>query len=178
MTEKVLFTEEKIAKRLEELAWEIAKDYKDKNFILVGILKGAFVITADLSRALYKAGCTNFEVSFLILKSYYSSTTVAKDVTLVTDIDIDPKGRHLLIVDDIFDTGKSFSFVDKHLTMQGAATVQGFALLAKSDRHEVVYRPKYIGFNVPDVWIEGYGMDSAEKGRGNHNIIAKESDGK
>ncbi len=171
--DRVLIAEAKIAHRLQELAREIAKDYQGKDFVLVGILKGAYVITADLSRALYKAGCVNFEVSFLILKSYYSSTTVSKDVTLVTDIDIDPKDKHLLIVDDIFDTGKSFAFVDKHLRMQGAVSVEGFALLAKPDRHEVEYRPKYIGFEVPEVWTEGYGMDSAEKGRGNPNVVAK-----
>ncbi|HSA83366.1 MAG TPA: phosphoribosyltransferase family protein, partial [Patescibacteria group bacterium] len=113
------------------------------------------------------------EVSFLILKSYHASTTVAKDITLVTDIDVDPRDRDVLIVDDIFDTGKSFDFVDRHLKMQHPASVTGFALLAKPDRHEVVYRPNYIGFSVPDVWVEGYGMDSAEKGRGNPDIIVK-----
>jgi hypoxanthine phosphoribosyltransferase len=168
----ILYTKEQIATRLKELAKEIAKDYKGQPLVLVGILKGAFVVTADLLRALHSQGCTDVEVSFLILKSYYSSTTRPKDVTLVTDVDIDPKGRNLLIVDDIFDTGKSFAFVDKHMRMQGAASVEGFALLAKPDRHEVAYRPKYIGFHVPDTWIEGYGMDSAEKGRGNPDIVS------
>ena len=170
---KNLFTEAQIAARISDLAKEIAKDYKGRNFVIVGILKGAFILTADLVRALHKEGCINVEVSFLILKSYHASTTVSKDITLVTDIDIDPRDRHLLIVDDIFDTGKSFAFVDKHMKMQGAASVEGFALLAKPARHEVAYRPKYVGFQVPDEWIEGYGMDSAEKGRGNPNIIAK-----
>lgn len=173
MSGELLVSEEQIAKRIAELSKEIAEDYKGKTLVIVGILKGAFVVTADLIRALHKNGCTDVEVSFLILKSYYGSTTVSKDVTLVTDIDIDPKGKHLLLVDDIFDTGKSFAFVDKHMRMQGAASVEGFALLAKTDRHEVAYRPKYVGFEVPDVWIEGYGMDSAEKGRGNPEIIGK-----
>lgn len=176
MAEKILVTEEQIKDRLEELAKKIAKDYEGKTLVLVGILKGAFIITADLIRALHKEGCRDVEVSFLILKSYYSSTTVSKDVTLVTDIDIDPKGRHLLLVDDIFDTGKSFVFVDKHMRMQGAASVEGFALLSKPDRHEVLYRPKYVGFEVPDLWIEGYGMDSAEKGRGNPDVIGKKNE--
>lgn len=173
MSGKILFTEQQIAHRLSELAKEIAHDYRGRTLVLVGILKGAFVVTADLIRVLHKEGCTDVEVSFLILKSYYASTTVSQDVTLVTDIDIDPKGRHILLVDDIFDTGKSFSFVDKHMKMQGAASVEGFALLAKSDRHEVSYRPKYVGFHVPDKWVEGYGMDSAEKGRGNPDVVYK-----
>jgi hypoxanthine phosphoribosyltransferase len=173
MSQEILYTEEQIVSRLSELAQAIAKDYKGRTLVLVGILKGAFIITADLVRALHKAGCTDVEVSFLILKSYYASTTVSKDITLVTDIDIDPKGRHLLLVDDIFDTGKSFAFVDKHMKMQGAASVEGLALLAKPERHEVLYKPKYVGFQVPDKWVEGYGMDSAEKGRGNPDVVAK-----
>ncbi len=173
MSQEILYTQEQIAKRIEELAKKIAQDYAGQKLVLVGILKGAFIVTADLVRALHKEGLKDVEVSFLILKSYHASTTVSKDVTLVTDIDIDPKGRHLLLVDDIFDTGKSFSFVDKHMRMQGAESVEGFALLAKTDRHEVEYRPKYVGFEVPDQWIEGYGMDSAEKGRGNPDIIGK-----
>lgn len=172
----MLYTEEQIENRLSELAKEIARDYKGRSLVIVGILKGAFVVTADLVRALYKIGYTDAAVSFLILKSYYASTTVSQDVTLVTDIDIDPKGRHLLLVDDVFDTGKSFAFVDKHMRMQGAASVEGFALLAKPDRHRVSYRPKYVGFEVPDLWIEGYGMDSAEKGRGNPDIIGKKDE--
>jgi hypoxanthine phosphoribosyltransferase len=176
MSQHVLVTEEQIKIRLSELAKEIAKAYEGKHLVLVGILKGAFIITADLVRALHREGHTDTEVSFLILKSYYSSTTISKDVTLVTDIDIDPKERHLLLVDDIFDTGKSFAFVDKHMRMQGAASVEGFALLAKTERHEVVYRPKYIGFQVPNLWIEGYGMDSSEKGRGNPAIIGRKNE--
>jgi hypoxanthine phosphoribosyltransferase len=94
----------------------------------------------------------------------------------VTDIDLDIKDRDVLIVDDVFDTGKSFRFVDKHLKDKGAKSVTGFALLAKPDRQEVVYRPKYIGFNVADMWVEGYGMDSAEKGRSNPDVIGKTND--
>ena len=176
MPEQVLVTEEQIQKRISELAKEIVKEYEGKPLVLVGILKGAFIITADLIRALHKEGHTDIEVSFLILKSYYSSTTVSKDITLVTDIDIAPLGRHLLLVDDIFDTGKSFAFVDKHMRMQGAESVEGLALLAKTERHEVVYRPRYIGFQVPNLWIEGYGMDSSENGRGNPEIIGKKNE--
>lgn len=173
MSEEVLLTQEQIAKRIQELAKEIVNDYKGRSLVLVGILKGAFIVTADLIRALHKEGFTDVEVSFLILKSYHGNMTVSQDVTLVTDIDIDPRGKHLLVVDDIFDTGKSFAFVDKHMKLQGAASVEGFALLAKTDRHEVTYRPKYIGFPVPNQWVEGYGMDSDEKGRGNPEIIGK-----
>lgn len=176
MSNKILFTEEQIAARLSELAKDITRDYKGRTLVVIGILKGAFVVTSDLVRALHKAGCTDVEVSFLMLKSYYASTTVSQDVTLVTDSDIDPKGRHVLLVDDIFDTGKSFAFVDKHMRMQGAASVEGVALLAKTDCHSVSYRPKYVGFEVPNRWIEGYGMDSAEKGRGNPDIVYKDDE--
>lgn len=171
----VLYTSEQIKDRMSELAKEVAKDYQGKQLLIVGILKGAFILTADFVRALHKAGLQDAEVSFLILKSYYASTNVAKDVTLVTDIDVDPRDRHILIVDDIFDTGRSFDFVDRYLKMQHAASVEGFALLAKPSRHEVIYRPKYIGFSVPNVWIEGYGMDSAERGRGNPAVLSKGS---
>jgi len=174
MESKLLFTEEQIAVRIAALAKQIAQDYQGQTLVVVGILKGAFIITADLVRALYKEGCTDVEVSFLMLKSYYESTRDPKDIQLVMDSDLNPRGRHVLIVDDIFDTGKSFAFIHNHLTEKGATSVAAFALLAKPERHEVVYRAKYIGFTVENVWVEGYGMDSIEKGRGNPQVIGKD----
>src|SRR6185369_15592792 len=174
MENKLLFTEEQIAQRIARVAKEIARDYQGQTLVVIGILKGAFVITADLVRALYKAGDVDIEVSFLMLKSYYESTRDPKDIQLVMDSDLDPRGRHVLIVDDVFDTGKSFAFLDLHIREKGATSVAAFALLAKPDRHEVVYRPKHIGFNVGNVWVEGYGMDSIEKGRGNPSVIGKD----
>ncbi len=174
MGNKTLLTEVQIANRISDLAQEIARDYQGQTLVIVGILKGAFVITADLVRALYKAGDVDVEVSFLMLKSYYESTRDPKDIQLVMDSDLDPRGRHVLIVDDVFDTGKSFAFLDNHIREKGATSVNAFALLAKPDRHEVVYRPKYVGFTIENVWVEGYGMDSIEKGRGNPNVIGKD----
>jgi hypoxanthine phosphoribosyltransferase len=171
MAEKTLVTKEQIEKRIKKLAEEIAKIYQGKKLILVGILKGAFVITADLIRALHEAGFEDVSISFLILKSYSDNSTVSRNISLIADIDIDPKDRHILIVDDIFDTGRSFEFVDKLMRSKKAASVEGFSLLSKPDRHQVVYRPKYIGFEVANVWVEGYGMDFNEAGRGNPDVI-------
>ena len=174
MSSNILYTKDQIEKRIEELATEIANDYQGKKLILIGILKGAFVVTADLVRAMVVAGCTDVEVSFIIVKSYFDSTTTARPIQLVIDSDIDPKDREILIVDDIFDTGKSLQYVVQHFKEKGAASVESMTLLAKPDRHEVVYRPKYVGFHVENVWIEGYGMDSAEQGRGNPNVVKKD----
>ena len=171
MSKKILYTEEQIAKRISQLAKEITRDYHQKPLVLIGLLKGAFIVIADLLRALYQEGYTDIEVSFVTLKSYHASMSVSQEVSLITESDIAVKGRHVLLIDDIFDTGKSFVFAQEYMKKQGALSVAGFVLLSKPERHEVSYRPQYVGFEVPDKWIEGYGMDSAEKGRGNPQIV-------
>ncbi|HEX8931916.1 MAG TPA: hypoxanthine phosphoribosyltransferase [Patescibacteria group bacterium] len=171
MNEHVLVSEDQIKKRLSELAQELKKDYGDKHLILLGILKGSFVVIADLIRALHKEGYLKVELSFMTLKSYHGDNRQAESIQIVQDIDFDPKNKDILMVDDIFDTGKSFEFVNQLMVKRGAASVEGLALLAKPDRHQVLYRPKYVGFTVPNVWVEGYGMDNNEMGRGNRDVI-------
>ncbi|MBI5122288.1 hypoxanthine phosphoribosyltransferase [Candidatus Roizmanbacteria bacterium] len=171
MTDEILVSEEQIKKRMYELAKELKHDYGDKSFILLGILKGSFIVIADLIRALHKEGCFNSQLSFMTLKSYHSDESSQTDIKIVQDIDFNPKDKHILMVDDIFDTGKSFEFIYELMVKRGAASVEGFALLAKPDRHQVIYRPRYVGFTVPNVWVEGYGMDREEYGRGNPMVI-------
>lgn len=172
----VLIGEDKIKERLESLAKQIAEDYKDTSLLIVGILKGACMVISDLQKALYKSDYKNFQISFVTVKSYFSATESSKNPHLVQDIDSDPEGAEILLVDDIIDTGISLRFVHHTLKDRGAKSVKSLALLSKPDRREVDYKADYVGFIIPNIWVEGYGMDSDEKGRGNPNIIVGPSE--
>jgi hypoxanthine phosphoribosyltransferase len=171
----VLIDAKTITNRLDEISSLIAVDYPSE-FVLVSILKGSCTVTADLQRALYKVGCTKFSTSFITLKSYLSGTESSRKPKLVQDVDFDPQNKHILLVDDIIDTGYTLLFLHRHLKERGAS-VHSFVLLSKPERREVDYEADYVGFTIPNVWVEGYGMDSDEKGRGNPDIIVGPSYG-
>lgn len=167
----VVIKKEDIAERIKELALDIAKDFAGKRLLVIGILKGAFILTADLARELHTAGLTDFEVSFMTVKSYRAGTTSSGVPDIKNDLDIDCRNRGMLLVDDIFDTGKSIQAIHKKLIEQGARSVKSLVLLSKPGRKEVSYTPDYVGFSIPNLWVEGYGMDTNEYGRGEPNII-------
>lgn len=169
---EILITAETIGMRINAMAEKIAQEYEGKDLVIVGVLKGALMVTADLKRALHKEGLKKTELSFIKAESYKKDTT--QDILRITqDIDMDLSGKDVLIVDDIFDSGLTMEALYTHLQGKGAASVKSFALLRKRVEHKTTYRPDYIGFTIPDVWVEGYGMDSGQEGRGNPNIIVR-----
>lgn len=166
----ILISAYQIKKYLKHISPLIAKRYKGKQMVMVGIMKGTFILLADLARHLLDAGLDDFSVSFITVQSY-KSRTISGKLNIIQDIDINPKGRHILLVDDIIDTGRTLQAVHTLFKKRGAFSVCSFILLSKPERRTVSYEPDYHGFVIPNVWVQGYGMDTAEIGRGNKNII-------
>lgn len=163
-TFKLLYSELQIRHRTNQLAGQIARDYRDKDIVAVIVLKGAFMFAADLLRRLYDQDL-NPDVDFVRAASYGDSDTSRGHVEISLDVSIDLKDRLVLIVDDITDTGRTLAHLSKHLTEKGARAVKSCVLLNKSSRREMEFRPDYSGFEVPDVFVIGYGMDYAERYR-------------
>ena len=155
---KVLVTEEQIAIRIEELAREIEKKYEGKDLLLVGVLKGAVMFMADLSRAIQLP----VNMDFMAVSSYGSGTQSSGVVRILKDLDADVLGRHVLIVEDIVDSGLTLSWLMSNLTARGAASVEVVALLRKPDAAKVEVNVAWVGFDIPNEFVVGYGLDYAE----------------
>lgn len=167
----ILVSDEQVTTRLRELASDIAKQYEGKELLVVGLLKGGFMVTSDLVKELHDKGLTDMEITFMGMKSYLSNTTAVQEPVLQHDIDINPKGRHVLLVDDIADTRRSLLAAHTRMTEGGAASVASFVLFNKPERKEVDFPLDFIGFTIPNIWLQGRGMDTREKGRGNRRVI-------
>lgn len=159
--EKVLLSEEEIAAKVKELGAQIAKDYADKNPLIVSVLRGSFVFMADLVRAI-DVPCT---VDFMSVSSYGSGTTSSGEVKITKDFDVSIEGRHLIIVEDILDSGRTLSYLMKTLKARGAASIALCTFLDKPDRRVVPVEVAYKGFTVPDAFIVGYGLDYDQRYR-------------
>jgi hypoxanthine phosphoribosyltransferase len=157
----VLLTEQQILDRLSELAADIDRDYEGKDLLLVGVLKGAVMVMADLARALSRTA----EMDWMAVSSYGSGTTSSGVVRILKDLDEDLSGRHVLVVEDILDSGLTLSWLLKNLTSRNPASVEVFTLLRKPDVQKVNVNPRYIGFDIPNEFVVGYGLDYAEKYR-------------
>ena len=155
---KVLVTEEQIANRIEELAREIEKKYEGKDLLLVGVLKGAVMFMADLSRAIQLP----VKMDWMAVSSYGSGTQSSGVVRILKDLDADVLGRHVLIVEDIVDSGLTLSWLMSNLTARGAASVEVVALLRKPDAAKVEVNVAWVGFDIPNEFVVGYGLDYAE----------------
>lgn len=155
---KVLVTEEQIATRIEELAREIEKKYEGKDLLLVGVLKGAVMFMADLSRAIQLP----VTMDWMAVSSYGSGTQSSGVVRILKDLDADVLGRHVLIVEDIVDSGLTLSWLMSNLTARGAASVEVVALLRKPDAAKVEVQVAWVGFDIPNEFVVGYGLDYAE----------------
>jgi hypoxanthine phosphoribosyltransferase len=155
---KVLVTEEQIATRIEELAREIEKKYEGKDLLLVGVLKGAVMFMADLSRAIQLP----VNMDWMAVSSYGSGTQSSGVVRILKDLDADVLGRHVLIVEDIIDSGLTLSWLMSNLTARGAASVEVVALLRKPDAAKVEVEVAWVGFDIPNEFVVGYGLDYAE----------------
>lgn len=173
---KVLYTKEQIDQRIAELAQEIALQYKGEKLIMIGILKGAFVFLADLIRALYVEGVWEVTVDFMTISAYGTSTTHSGQTHVLSDITKDIEGKHVLIVEDIVDTGHTLTFVKKYIQAKKPASLRFAVFLDKIEKREVKFTPEYIGFTLKGKpWIEGYGLDGGKFGRGRSEVVLKKS---
>jgi len=156
-----LISEEDIKKRVKELADQISKDYEGKQPLLVGILKGAFIFLADLIREL----SVDAEVDFLAVSSYGKATETSGEVKILKDLSESVEGRDVVIVEDIVDTGLTLRYLYDLLKTRKPASLRICALLDKKERRQVDVPVDYVGFEVPDLFLVGYGLDFAEKYR-------------
>ena len=157
--QKVLLTEEQIQKKVQELAGELTKEYADKNPVFIGVLKGVVIFFADMVRNM-RFPC---EIDFMCISSYGGTTTTGNTV-VKKDVSVDLKGRHVVILEDIYDTGNSLTFVRDYLLSKEPASLKICTLLDKPERRKpgVTLVPEYVGFTVPNEFVVGYGLDYNE----------------
>jgi hypoxanthine phosphoribosyltransferase len=158
---QVLLSQDQIRKRVEELGEEISRDYADREVALICILKGAAWFAIDLSRAISSA-CT---VDFMAVSSYGADTRSSGVVKITQDLTVSLSGRHVLMVDDIIDTGLTASFLMRHLGGHQPASLKLCALLSKQERREQAVSIDYLGFEIPNHFVVGYGLDFEERYR-------------
>lgn len=162
---EVVLPKEAIQRRVKELAAEIHADYQDKHLVLVILLKGAFVFGADLIRELGELG-QSLSVEFIGSSSYSSGTESSRQPEITLDVlDEAIRDNNTLLVEDIVDTGYTFSFLLEHLARKDPASLKTAVLLSKSARREVEVPLDYLGFEIPDKFVVGYGLDHGEQGR-------------
>jgi len=159
---ETLISEEQIKARVDELAAEISRDYADKGeIVLVGVLKGSFIFLADLSRRL----SIPRHIEFIAVSSYEHGSVRSGAVRLVMDVRRSIEGKHVLVVEDIVDTGHTLHYLIDMLKSRGPASVRTCSLLHKEHRTEVEVEVDYLGFSIGDEWVVGYGLDYDEKDR-------------
>ncbi len=159
--EKILVTQEEIQAMVGELAARIDRDYAGRDLLLVGVLKGAVMIMADLARALR----TPATMDWMAVSSYGSGTKSSGVVRILKDLDTDIVGRHVLVVEDIIDSGLTLSWLLANLSSRQPASVEVCALLRKPDAAKVDLRVRYVGFDIPNEFVVGYGLDYGERYR-------------
>jgi hypoxanthine phosphoribosyltransferase len=157
----VLLTEGQILDRIADIAREMDTDYAGRTPLLVGVLNGAVMVMADLARAL----TIHADMDWMAVSSYGSGTTSSGVVRILKDLDADIEGRDVLIVEDILDSGLTLSWLLKNLNSRKPASVEIFTLLRKPDALKVKVEPKYVGFDIPNEFVVGYGLDYAQRYR-------------
>ncbi len=158
---RVLYTQDQIASRLAELSRQIERDYDGHDLLLVGVLRGAVMVMADLARSLRR----HVEMDWMAVSSYGVGTTSSGVVRILKDLDTDLSGRHVLIVEDIIDTGLTLSYLVANLRSRGPASVSVCTLLRKPEAVRMDVDVRYVGFDIPDEFVVGYGLDYAERYR-------------
>jgi hypoxanthine phosphoribosyltransferase len=159
--ERVIVTQEELQSKVAELAARVDADYKDRDLLLVGVLKGAIMAMADLTRAMQR----HIEMDWMAVSSYGSGTKSSGVVRILKDLDRDITGRNILIVEDIVDSGLTLSWLRANLMSRGAASVEILAILRKPEAAKVEITCKYVGFDIPTDFVVGYGLDFNEKYR-------------
>ena len=159
--ESILYDAECIHDRVLQVGTRITRDYQDKDLLLVGVLKGSFVFLADLARSIDLP----VEVDFMVVSSYGSGTESSGVLTIAKDLSVPVEGRHVLIVEDVVDSGLSMQFLMRQFEARGARSLRLAALVDKNERREVDVRVDFAGFKLEEGFIVGYGLDYAEKYR-------------
>lgn len=159
--ERVLLSEEELRQRVRELGEEISKEYAGKEILMIGVLRGAVMFMADLARAID----VPVMIDFMAVSSYGTSTSSSGIVRILKDLDEEVAGKHVLIVEDIIDSGLTLSYLVDNIKSRQPASVRICTLLNKPERRKVELEVNYNGFTVPDEFVVGYGLDYAEKYR-------------
>jgi len=159
--DRIIITEEEIKKRVAELGAQITQDYKDSGLFVICILKGATVFMSDLIRQIK----IPLEVDFMSLSSYGASTKTSGAVRMLRDLDREIVGKHILVVEDIVDTGLTLSYLKANLLVRKPASLRICTFLDKPSRRQVDLQPDYCGMEIDDFFVVGYGLDFNEKGR-------------
>ncbi len=163
---EVLYTEQQIHARIAELCRRIEADYEGRDLLIVGVLKGAVMVMADLARELTR----DVEMDWMATSSYGTSTESSGVVRIVKDLDTDIAGRHVLIVEDIVDSGLTLSWLKQNLESRHPASLEICALLRKPEAAKVEIEARYVGFDIPNAFVVGYGLDYAERYRNLRSI--------
>jgi hypoxanthine phosphoribosyltransferase len=158
---EILIEEGALQSRIAELGEEISSDYQGRDLLLIGVLKGAVFFMADLMRRL-TVPC---EIDFMAISSYGASTDSSGVVRILKDLDINIEGRHVLVVEDIIDSGLTLSYLIRNLEAREPATLEVCALMTKPERREIDVDVRYVGFEIPNRFVIGYGLDFAERYR-------------
>ena len=156
--QEVLFTEEQLDRRVSEIAGEITRDYQGKEIVLISVLRGSFVFMADLCRRI-DLPCT---VDFMAVSSYGSGTSSSGQVQITKDLSGTIEGKHIIVVEDILDSGNTLSYLLRVLEQRGPASIRLCTLLDKPERRVKPVEVHYSGFTIPDAFVVGYGLDYAE----------------
>jgi hypoxanthine phosphoribosyltransferase len=159
--ERVIATQEQLSSRIAEMAAQVDKDYEGKDLLLLGVLKGAIMAMADLTRAMQR----HIEMDWMAVSSYGSGTESSGVVRILQDLDRDITGRNILIVEDIVDSGLTLSWLRANLVARGASTVEILTILRKPEAAKVEVDVKYVGFDISKDFVVGYGLDFNEKYR-------------
>jgi hypoxanthine phosphoribosyltransferase len=158
---EVLLTEQQINDKIAELSRRVERDYAGQRVLLVAVLKGAVMVMADIARELKM----HVDIDFMAVSSYGMSTESSGVVRILKDLDTDLSGRHVIIVEDIIDSGLTLTWLRANLASRGPASLEILALLRKPDAAKVEVDVKYLGFDIPNAFVVGYGLDFAEKYR-------------
>ncbi len=167
-----VLTEEQIENKLDEIAKQIDKDYEGKELLLIGVLGGAVMCMADLSRRI----SSPLEIDWIAISTYGQGTTSTGVIRILKDLYTDIKNRHVLIVEDILDSGLTLSWLKSNLKSRGPASVEIFTLLQKPDARKIEVEAKYVGFDIPNEFVIGYGLDYAQKYRNLRSIAVLHPD--
>jgi len=163
---RVLLSEDDILRKIDDLGKKITEDYQGKEVVLVGVLTGCFIFMADMCRAL-DIDC---EITFMQISSYGDEMKSSGNVTVKQDLTTDIEGKDVIIIEDIVDSGRSLHFLLNYLNDKNPASVKTVALLNKPNAHEVDVPIDYVGFNISDEFVIGYGLDLAKKKRNLRHI--------
>ena len=160
--ERILIDSATIERRVNDLALQVSTDYADAGqIIVVGVLKGSFIFMSDLCRRL----TIPHRIDFIALSSYGQTATATGVVRMLMDLKINIAGRHVLVVEDIVDSGYTLDYLMRNLSTRNPASLRTCVLLSKPDRRKVEISVDYLGFEIPDVWVVGYGLDYADTHR-------------